>query len=498
MKKIIYLIIIFVLSASCEQGISIDLNNLTSPKNPVGGLAGKEEGPEEDSGEEEVPVSSSYRLDAQSAEFGAFSGTALSMSADFLEGSHTMTGATFNGYGMPKNFMESYAQKLDFSSGKRAIECDFSYVTPAASGNLHSYICGVADIHSNRGFYYQVAVSDAGIFGHVLIDGNIVLAESFTSISEAPKRVGFEVDAATQSLKVYLDNNEKNLTSNTITTQAYLGVIYINETEENSGNIGKTAVVRLIPAMDQMTTSYSPEVTQAPVIGGELASSEGAGLYPLDATYSEITAFSPSATNLVMSDNFSTADHIMTGSTFYGVALPKDFQDTPATLNFTTGKKAFECDFSGENADASGSSEALSYLMMCGVVNLASSQQILSYNAVMADGSVVFQITNESGFIYSERFASLSVAPKRVAFVLDATTQTMRVYFDGIEKTLSSNSYTPEEMIGAIQINENTDNSLNAGKNIKIRFIVDGQLMTTGFENGTTDPFGNPVAVMVL
>lgn len=222
--------------------------------------------------------------------------------------------------------------------------------------------------------------------------------------------------------------------------------------------------------------------------------------YQLDATLAEIQALDPSAVALTMSNNNQTASLTWIGAGQGGAAAPANFMTTPQTLDLSSGKKAFECEYSMPAGLVSG------YSVPNGTIR-SGTHSCLIYTppftpVFMAeirwgnDGTYDVKIYNGSFIeIYDEENVSYQNLPSKIGFEFNATTQTVSIYINNVKKVLSDDSYTPQEVGIMLALSESADQAhiQNAGKVSTLRLITTAGDMTTNFSSGTTDPFGDPL-----
>jgi len=235
-------------------------------------------------------------------------------------------------------------------------------------------------------------------------------------------------------------------------------------------------------------TSTTPVVLPPGASGGATG---GIG-YQLDADAVDIAALG--ASPLTMSNNYQTASYTLAGATldFQGAAVPAGTSTgTGALLNFSSGKKAIECQFTFPSSGPGlGSdyydSQCLIFKgdnsgMIAGIALIALSNGLLRINIASADGDIQLDVPYTS-------------TPSRAGIELDANAGTLAFYLDGVQKVIPNSTFTPGTAFVALIIGETTENApANAGKVISTRLITTAEDMTTNFSAGTTDPFGNTI-----
>lgn len=219
--------------------------------------------------------------------------------------------------------------------------------------------------------------------------------------------------------------------------------------------------------------------------------------YQLNATLAELQSLDPSFIGLTMSNNDQTASLTWIGASQAGMAAPANLLTTPQTLDLSTGKKAFECEYSvpaGLVTGYAGAGTVGNGILTCVILGLPFSPLFMAEIMWFSDGTYDVTIRKGVTLIYSEN-VSHSNLPSRIGFEFDATAQTVSVYLDNDKKVLSDNTYTPQPVTIFMGLTEPLDqaNILNAGKVSTMRLITTAGDMTTNFSAGTTDPFGDPL-----
>lgn len=264
MKIYMASILLVLIFSSCNSQVNVDLKEF------IGANAnfGTGNGPESEAAPEVVQTYG-YRLDATDEEYIAFSGYALAMDSTYLSTRYIMRGEHRLNYALPTNFAGENSQKLDFSNGKKALECEISTFDADLTQNNFSYACGISDLFYGKGILYQVIANGSNITLVVIIDSSIAYAQVVSSLSDSPRRIGMELDANTQIVNIYFDNVPIPLALNTYEVKEYFGVLSIQEGADNLENAGKEFTMRLVLDGLDMSSPYNASTTDP--FGGPVA-----------------------------------------------------------------------------------------------------------------------------------------------------------------------------------------------------------------------------------
>ena len=217
-------------------------------------------------------------------------------------------------------------------------------------------------------------------------------------------------------------------------------------------------------------------------------------VYPMDASLAEIQAVDPWTNDVpVMTDNFQTATYTIQGGApsdgWTVTCLPTLTPPGPITVDFSSGVKAFEFDYSVPTLATPATDEVVVYAYF-GLydVNYSSRLAGLILEVSIQDG---VQITRLNVAKYTTPISSNVVVPNtgRISVVMDANTGTFSVISDAVGAiTLSDNSYNPSTpCIFSLSFWETQDvNPLQAGKDISVSLITDLADMTGTYPPGTT------------
>lgn len=231
------------------------------------------------------------------------------------------------------------------------------------------------------------------------------------------------------------------------------------------------------------------------MISALIACIAGSGVscaYPLDADSTEVSSvgFAP----LALSNNDQTATYTIDGAPASNVQAAA-FQagaagGTASTLNLSSGKKviqfatAMPATVGGGGIDAAYQVEhTLSTVMFATIAQVKFE--------VLADGT-------NNVYVYVGASVAMTDSPASFPSVIDLRFDcdggTVAVAFDGVEQTLSSNTFTPAQALPVIAVYEKTDSRAgDAGNQIAVTLRTKAADITGEQPAGYTDPCGNAI-----
>ena len=222
-------------------------------------------------------------------------------------------------------------------------------------------------------------------------------------------------------------------------------------------------------------------------------------LYPMDATLAEIQALVPRVNAVpVMTDDSQTATHTLTGSGGWDlICAPTSIPPGPITVDFSSGFKAFEWEYSMPAAATPAPNGDIcdAYLGLFYANNFAVGLvHIYIVSAISSNMPVTRMVVERLGSWVS---SNIEVPASGRFFVrLDADTGTFSVTHDMLGPiALSDDSYNPAEpCIFSVNLYEfQSAGPSNAGKDMVIRLITNAEDMTGTYPAGTTDICGTPL-----
>ncbi len=227
--------------------------------------------------------------------------------------------------------------------------------------------------------------------------------------------------------------------------------------------------------------------------------------YQLDAPPAELASIG--LTGLAtMSDNYQKASitliensgnetyYVLPANSIYNINDPNDDYPETKSLDFTSGIKGFEfeIDLPEQTLDGDNNNSNDGTYQLSGNFFPYSDIEILTGQLRVTANSGSYYVSLDWGGqnILAESY-SYSQLPQKISFEFNSQTSTFKVYFDGVNKTLTNNNYTPEKLGVGFLLGQENLSSPNAGKIASIRLITLAQDMTTTFSSGTTDYLGN-------
>lgn len=271
-----FCILTLLLSISCD-GLK-DLSDKFKTEDPAHNTPSQDtddEGADEDEIDEVVDTGGGYQLDMgleEIAEIEAMIGAPTSL----MGISGQMRTYAFNGsgqafyYALPANTFYHMVNpgttppaRLDFSSGIRAFELEFSIPERSELGGSFEIVGGLAyDMTSSGDAMVRFSSDENGLYYVAITGASGSLFHQAYPYASLPSRIGFELNAETSTFEVYFDGVKQTLIGdNTYSFPSYLGVIGGSEWGMTAGNIGKVISARLITTAADMTTPFSPGVT---------------------------------------------------------------------------------------------------------------------------------------------------------------------------------------------------------------------------------------------
>lgn len=224
--------------------------------------------------------------------------------------------------------------------------------------------------------------------------------------------------------------------------------------------------------------------------------------YPMDASLAEIQALLPVIDAVpVMTDNFQTATYTLTGAAPAGgwdlVCAPSITPPGPITVDFSSGVKAFEWEYSMPVAATPALDGEICnvYFGLFNAPTFESEVDVYIESAVSSNLPVTRLRVRRLGIDVS---SPIDVpASGRIFVSLDAAAGTFSVAHDTLGHiALSDDSYNPATpcIFSAILYEDPSAGPSNAAKDISASLITHAADMTGTYPAGTTDICGNPLA----
>jgi len=225
--------------------------------------------------------------------------------------------------------------------------------------------------------------------------------------------------------------------------------------------------------------------------------------YPMDATLAEIQALLPSIDAVpVMTDDFQTATYTLTGSAPAGgwevVCAPTITPPGPATVDFSSGVKAFEWAYSMPVIDVAGMNgpNCSADLSVFYASNFSEGIVRVRISSRPSSSVPEVQMTTYRLGVYVGGPSVVIPATGRISIVMDSSAGTFQVIHDTLGPiALSDDSYNPAEpCIFSAHIREEYGvQPVDAGKDIVASLITNASDMTGTYPTGTTDICGTPL-----
>ncbi len=225
--------------------------------------------------------------------------------------------------------------------------------------------------------------------------------------------------------------------------------------------------------------------------------------YPMDASLAEIQAILPMIDAVpVMTDDFQTATYTLTGSAPAGdwevLCAPTITPPGPATVDFSSGVKAFEWAYSIPTLTVPAAQQVvMSSILKLVYANNFSNGLIDIHIDTEISGGV--QITRMQVRRLGTAVSSYIDVPNtgRISVEMDADTGTFSVISHEVGIIpLSDNSYNPATpCIFSLLFNEYYGvDPVHIGKEATVSLVTNASDMTGTYPPGTTDICGNPLA----
>ena len=225
--------------------------------------------------------------------------------------------------------------------------------------------------------------------------------------------------------------------------------------------------------------------------------------YQMDATLAEIHALLPSIEAVpVMTDNFQTATYTLTGSAPAGgwevVCAPTITPPGPATVDFSSGVKAFEWAYSMPVIDVAGMNgpNCSADLSVFYASNFSEGIVRVRISSILISSVPEVQMTTYRLGVNVCGPSVVIPATGRISIVMDSSAGTFQVIHDTLGPiALSDDSYNPAEpCIFSAHIREEYGvQPVDAGKDIVASLITNASDMTGTYPTGTTDICGTPL-----
>lgn len=141
---------------------------------------------------------------------------------------------------------------LDFSSGIKSFELEVVFPeivsSSGAAGRMYNLLGGLQSVDGNDIATVHIAAMGDGTYQtDVYINGVNSFSASNLDHEDLPSRIRFELNAGDQEVKVYFDNVEQTLLSNSYTAGRYPLVFLFEDASGNHvANAGLVASVKLI------------------------------------------------------------------------------------------------------------------------------------------------------------------------------------------------------------------------------------------------------------
>lgn len=189
--------------------------------------------------------------------------------------------------------------------------------------------------------------------------------------------------------------------------------------------------------------------------------------YPLNASPSEVAqvGYSP----LALSGDDQTCTYIIDGapaSNVQALAFASGATlGTATTLNLTAGKKVIQF-ATTMPATVGGGSGTVAYQVEHTIANTAFSTLMQVKFQLDANGDKHIEVYLGATLVLSDTPASF---PSVIDMRFDCDTSAAAIAFDGVDQTLSSNTFTPAHALAVVAVYEKTDSpSGDAGKQIVV------------------------------
>jgi len=226
--------------------------------------------------------------------------------------------------------------------------------------------------------------------------------------------------------------------------------------------------------------------------------------YQMDASLAEIQALVPSIDAVpVMTDNYQTATYTLTGSAPAGgwdlICAPTFVAPGPITVDFSSGVKAFEWQYSMPVIDVAGmnGTNCSADLSVFYASNFSEGIVRVRISSRLSSSVPEVQMTTYRLGVNVGGPSVVIPATGRISIVMDSSAGTFQVIHDTLGPiALSDDSYNPAEpcIFSAYILEEYGVQPVDAGKDIVISLITNAADMAGTYPPGTTDICGNPLA----
>jgi hypothetical protein len=223
--------------------------------------------------------------------------------------------------------------------------------------------------------------------------------------------------------------------------------------------------------------------------------------YPMDASLAEIQALVPSIDAVpVMTDDYQTATYTLTGAAPAGgwdlVCAPTLTPPGPITVDFSSGVKAFEWEYSMPVIDVAGMNGAncSANLSVFYASNFSEGIVKVNLSSRLSSGVPEVKMTTYRLGVNVGGPSVVIPATGRISIVMDSSAGTFQVIHDTLGViAVSDDTYnTAEPCIFSANIREEYGvQPVDAGKDIVVSLITNAADMTGTYPSGTTDICGN-------